>query len=91
MTDALAPLRQRFRTRAADDLERLRALRAGGQDSEALRTLVHNMAGAAGIFGYTTLSEAAMAVDDSFFAGQAPDAAQLDLLERRLADVAEAD
>ena len=87
MNDALAPLRQRFRTRAANDLERLRALKAEGPACAELRALVHNMAGAAGIFGYATLSDAAKSVDDCYFEGRAPDAAELALLEQRLADV----
>ncbi len=89
MNDPLAPLRERFRKRAADDLVRLRVLAAGDPASNELRMLAHNMAGAAGTFGYAALSEAAMAVDDRYAAGDAPDAGQLALLERRLAEAAE--
>lgn len=87
MSDPLAPLRQRFRIRAAHDLARLRVL-TGQDPTEELRTLVHNMAGAAGIFGYASLGAAAAAVDESYFEGRTPDAGQLALLERELMDVA---
>lgn len=89
MSDPLAPLRVKFRVRAANDLARLRVLAAGDLASEELRTLVHNMAGAAGIFGYVTLGEAAMAIDDRYYEGGAPDPAQLALLEQKLAEAAE--
>jgi HPt (histidine-containing phosphotransfer) domain-containing protein len=88
MTDALAPLRQRFRARAAGDLVRLRILSAEDPTGE-LRTLVHNLAGAAGIFGYGPLGEAATAVDDCYFAGRTPDARLLAVLEQKLAEAAE--
>ena len=91
MTDPLAPLRERFRKRATDDLARLRALMTGDLAASELRTLAHNMAGAAGTFGYAALSEAAMAVDDRYVAGGTPDAAQLALLEQRLVEAADAD
>jgi HPt (histidine-containing phosphotransfer) domain-containing protein len=89
VNDPLAPLRERFRTRAADDLARLRVLTTGDLASSELRALAHNMAGAAGTFGYAALSEAAMAVDDRYAAGQAPEPAQLALLEQRLIEAAE--
>lgn len=89
MTDPLAPLRERFRKRAADDLARLRVLMMGDPRAAELRTLAHNMAGAAGTFGYAALSDAAMAIDDRYVAGQAPDAAQLALLEQRLVEAAD--
>lgn len=89
MNDPLAPLRERFRKRAADDLARLRTLAAGDLASNELRMLAHNMAGAAGTFGYATLSEVAMAVDDRYVSGGVPDAEQLALLEERLVEVTE--
>lgn len=90
MTDPLAPLRARFRARAADELVQLRALMTGDLSSPALQTLAHGLAGAAGTFGHPRLSEAALAVDDCFVAGRAPDAALLAVLEARLAEVADA-
>lgn len=89
MTDPLAPLRDRFRKRAADDLARLRLLMTGDLAANELRALAHNMAGAAGTFGHAALSEAAMAIDDRYVQGQLPDQAQLALLERRLVEAAE--
>lgn len=49
--------------------------------------LAHNLAGAAGTFGHAALSEAAMAIDDRYVAGETPDRDQLALLERRLVAV----
>lgn len=84
MSDPLAPLRDRFRTRAKSDLQRLQDLAASDPAGDALQRLVHNIAGAAGTFGYASLSEAAMAIDDQFAAGLAPESAQLTLLQQRL-------
>ncbi|WP_271083841.1 Hpt domain-containing protein [Brevundimonas sp. NIBR11] len=88
MSDPLAPLRARFRARARDDLARLRALKTGDLASSDLRMLAHNMAGAAGTFGYAALGAAAMAVDDRYVVGDLPDADQLILLEHLLAQAA---
>lgn len=88
MSDPLAPLRERFRERVAGDLARLRHLRAGDLAGGELKALVHNLAGAAGTFGHPALSEAAMAIDDRYAVGTLPDAAQLALLEHRLAEIA---
>lgn len=90
MNDPLAPLRARFRARAAEDLMQLRVLAAGDLSSPALQTLAHGLAGAAGTFGYAQLSAAALAVDDCFVAGATPDAALLAALEDRLVEVAAA-
>lgn len=90
MTDPLAPLRARFRARAADELILLRALATGDLASPALQALAHGLAGAAGTFGYPRLSAAALAVDDCFVAGCTPDAALLATLEDRLVEVADA-
>ena len=88
MSDPLAPLRDRFRLRCSDDLTRLRGLRADDGDGEALRAMAHNIAGAAGIFGFSALSEAAGAIDDRYADKTQPDDAQFDELERRLAEAA---
>ena len=90
MNDPLAPLRARFRERMKSDLARFRTLRTGDLACDELKMLVHGLAGAAGTFGYASLSHAAMEVDDRYSAGSRPDAAQLDLLERAMIDVADA-
>jgi HPt (histidine-containing phosphotransfer) domain-containing protein len=87
MTDPLAPLRDRFRTRTAEDLIRLRALLAAG-DADELRRLAHGIAGAAGTFGFPKLSEAAILIDDDYVAGRTPDQAAFDRLEQELVAVA---
>lgn len=89
MTDPLAPLRERFRQRAVCDLSLLQSLAEGDLDSDALKTLAHNIAGAAGTFGYVALGEAALAIDTRFSAGLTPEPAQVALLAQRLRAVAE--
>lgn len=89
MTDPLAPLRERFRARAAEDLTRLTALVAGDLAAQELQILTHNLAGAAGTFGYGPLSEAAMAIDDRYASDRLPEPEQITLLQQRLQDVAE--
>lgn len=91
MTDPLAPLRARFRARAADELVQLRTLATGDLASPALQALAHGLAGAAGTFGYPQLSAAALAVDACFVTGRTPDAALIEDLDARLAEVAGAD
>lgn len=88
MTDPLAPLRERFRARAVADGLELEALSQGDLSSTELRRLVHNLAGAAGTFGYGALSEAAAEVDNQMAAGLPADPAKLDRLKERLDAVA---
>lgn len=91
MTDPLAPLRQRFRARAKQDLAQLRSLVDGDLEAHELRMLVHGLAGAAGTFGYADLSAAAMSIDDRYVAGQTPVRELFVALEQRLSEVGEAD
>ena len=84
MRDALAELRDRFRARSATDLTRLQALVQGDLKSKELRHLVHSLAGAAGTFGFPTLSTAAILIDDDFATGRTPDRSSFDRLEREL-------
>jgi HPt (histidine-containing phosphotransfer) domain-containing protein len=88
MTDPLAGLRERFRTRCGDELEQVRALRQSPTAAELMR-VVHNLAGAAGIFGFAALSAAAAVIDDGFASGRTPDPKLLDALEAELAAVAD--
>ncbi len=81
MTDVLAALRARFLDRCAGDLERITALlEHDALASEAMRALVHNLAGAAGTFGFPGISDAAADCDDAFAQGQAPDRASVERL-----------
>ena len=59
-----------------------------GADTPELRRLAHNIAGAAGTFGYAALSAAAGAVDDCYALNRVPDTQLLDILDRELAAVA---
>ncbi|WP_421729228.1 Hpt domain-containing protein [Brevundimonas sp.] len=87
MSDPLAALRERFRARLNDDLERLRGLRAATGKEAELRMLAHSLAGAAGTFGYPALSAVAVTVDDRHASGERPTEAELDALETAIASV----
>ncbi|CAN5127999.1 hypothetical protein BH09PSE1_BH09PSE1_26660 [soil metagenome] len=56
-------------------------------DTPELRSLVHNLAGAAGTFGYPMLSKAAAAIDDRYAAGQKPEPALFARLDAELVAV----
>jgi HPt (histidine-containing phosphotransfer) domain-containing protein len=84
MTDPLSPLRDRFRARARADRIELESLAKGDLTSDALRRLVHNLAGTAGTFGFAPLSQAAIEVDDQMASGLPADPASLDRLKARL-------
>lgn len=88
MTDPLAPLRDRFRARLMTDRAELDVLSLGDPNSEELRRLVHNLAGAAGTFGFGTLSKAAIEIDDQMASGSPADAGSLDRLKQRLDEAA---
>lgn len=87
MSDPLASLRARFSERCGADLSRMRELRETSSSDELVR-IVHNLAGAAGIFGMSALSSAAAAVDDRFASGRTPEPELLDALEAELAALA---
>jgi HPt (histidine-containing phosphotransfer) domain-containing protein len=87
VTDPLAPLRERFRARSAEDLVRLQALLEAA-DARELRRLVHGIAGAAGTFGFPALSKAAIVIDDAYVSGLTPDTEDFDRLKRELEAVA---
>jgi HPt (histidine-containing phosphotransfer) domain-containing protein len=68
----IAELREQFRARTAEEIPLIEqhwaALRAGGApraEAEALRRIVHRMAGSAGSFGFPALGEAAIPLDDA--------------------------
>ncbi|RZI99471.1 MAG: Hpt domain-containing protein [Brevundimonas sp.] len=68
-------LRARFRARAIEDLDPIRTwLATGERASDAIERMIHNLAGAAGTFGYPDLHQAASRVDDALCAGSVPDA-----------------
>ena len=89
MTDPLAALRARFRDRALADRETLEVLARENPAGDELRRLVHNLAGTAGTFGYRSLSEAAMEIDDQMASGMAADPASLNRLKDRLNELAQ--
>ncbi|HSX56710.1 MAG TPA: Hpt domain-containing protein [Sphingomonas sp.] len=60
----MAGLRERFAARTRGEAELVAAYARSG-DRNALRDLCHAIAGTAGMFGFSTLGEAAGAVEDA--------------------------
>ena len=89
MSDPLAALKMRFRVRAAADLDRLTRLWADEPETPELRALIHDLAGAAGIFGFPDLSAAALEIDNRHASGFQPDGVQMDRLFKGLREAAE--
>lgn len=87
MSAALEALKARFLVRCGEDRARLAEAAAAG-DADALKSLSHKLAGAAGTFGFPELSAAAMAVEDALDAGDAPGPELLAALDARLAETA---
>ncbi|WP_420471484.1 Hpt domain-containing protein [Brevundimonas sp. FT23042] len=67
--DPLAPIRKRFRERALADADALAGALAAG-DAVQIEALAHGLAGAAGIFGFTEISDRAKALDARFAEGR---------------------
>lgn len=74
--------------RAAKDLARLPDLIAADVRGNELRRLVHNIAGAAGTFGFAGLGEAAVAIDDDYARDERPSPEAFERLMQALQDVA---
>ncbi|WP_409020874.1 Hpt domain-containing protein [Brevundimonas vesicularis] len=71
MNDALNVLKARFSKRIlADADEIVQAMREG--DYATLERVIHGLAGAAGLFGYSALSASALAIDAEFGSGNKP-------------------
>ena len=87
MTDPLAALRARFRDRASADRQALEYLAMDDLASDELRRLVHNLAGTAGTFGFRSISQAAMEIDDQMASGSPADTASLNRLKDHLDDL----
>lgn len=71
MTDPLVELRGRFVRRAHQDAHALIAA-LQEQDHTMLEQTVHNLAGAAGVFGFADLGAAARRLDDLYAADERP-------------------
>lgn len=70
--EALEALRTRFRERAIEDLSTIETWIAEGYPvSETIERTIHNLAGAAGTFGFADLHAAAAKVDDCLCTGAA--------------------
>jgi len=77
--DPLAPLRIRFRARAAEEATALAEALAGG-DAAGIERIAHGLAGAAGLFGFADVGAAAVAVDQDFAVGRLIDAGRVERL-----------
>jgi HPt (histidine-containing phosphotransfer) domain-containing protein len=85
----LAALQQRFKGRAAGDLDVLLAFREGqAADVATLRFTVHRLAGAAATFGYPSVSAAATKVETGLLSQGAVDPSDLAVLIEELRKVA---
>ena len=70
LEDRLAQLRTAFTERSADDMAALRAaLGAKPMDRDEAQRLAHRFAGAAGLYGFEALGEAASALDAALASG----------------------
>lgn len=69
----LARLKGRFLDRCREDLQVVRA----PPDAEALRAVLHRLAGAGGTFGYPGITRLAARAEDELLQGRAPDLAEL--------------
>lgn len=70
LDDAMAAIKQRFVDRCAIDRDQLRAHCEGTPLApESLHTIIHRMAGAAGIFGFTEVGALAAVLDDELAQG----------------------
>lgn len=69
--DPLAALRARFVERALQDASTLEAA-LKKDDHQAMEQVAHSLAGAAGVFGFADLGEAARLIDDRYAAGGRP-------------------
>lgn len=74
MIDPLETLKLRFRARCASDRDALQRLEGepAAVSPAGLKTMVHQMSGAAGAFGFPRLSAAALRLDDQLSAGEPP-------------------
>jgi len=77
--DPLAALRAEFCVRATEDRAALAQALAVG-DLDRAERVAHGLAGSAGLFGFTDIGAAALAVDDGFASGRGLDAAAADRL-----------
>lgn len=79
--EGLEALRQRFRDRSLEDLKLVRDwLTAGLPHDPDTERRVHNLAGAAGAFGYPRLNAAAAVLDDRIALGETPEPADVEAL-----------
>jgi HPt (histidine-containing phosphotransfer) domain-containing protein len=88
VSDPLSALRPLFRARAAADLDRLTRLWAENPASPEIGLLIHDIAGGAGVFGFTNLSAVALEINERLVAGDRPDAVQIEQLLTHLNEAA---
>ena len=86
--DPLAPLRARFAAKAADEAALLRRFQHGEVPAEETERAIHGLAGAAGLFGFGTVSDFARALDARFATGSPPRSDELTPLIEALESLA---
>jgi HPt (histidine-containing phosphotransfer) domain-containing protein len=89
VSNSLATIKTLFRAGLAADLDRLTRLWADEPTSPEFHGLIHDIAGAAGVFGFTDLSAIAQDINDGHSLGNRPDAVQMEQLFKRLNEAAE--
>lgn len=75
--DPLAPLRARFAGKAGEEAAVLKGYGSGDLTATEAEHIVHGLAGAAGLFGFSELSSLARGIDERFAAGQPPTSSEL--------------
>lgn len=84
--DPLAALRARFIERTRQDGDALETAFRSGDDA-VVQHLAHNLAGAAGVFGFGDLGDAARTIDDAYAAGDRPSSEAVTDLRQRILDL----
>lgn len=82
--DPLAALRTEFLCRAVEDRAALIDALATS-DVDRMERIAHGLAGSAGLFGFSEVGAAAMAMDDGFASGRGLDSGAMDRLISALA------
>lgn len=83
--EALDALRRRFVERTREDRAVIAAWRTAGPPAAAeVERLIHNLAGAAGTFGFPALNAAAARIDDHLAEGRRPADAEIQALLKEI-------
>lgn len=80
--DPVAAVRSQFLARCREDVAALQAAMAdpAGKGRKTLLITIHQLSGAAGVFGFRAISEMAGELDDALQAGETPEPADVQAL-----------